>query len=203
MSPARLQSGAIRSFIRGGVQPPLPSVPEPIGLTSTSSAELPPAGTPALPPRVSQPHHATSDAQVCAVPEANGASDRATAGSSGTSSCHSHSQESGSSSRESGPQLQGMHSPIEVSEDSTSQLSHCESQARALSEANASDGPSSSALTEQQVHWPAEHLGGQDKPHMLRFLTTQVDRQLAAADEWGFDTIELGEVAMQCSPSLY
>ncbi len=61
MLPARLQSGAIRSFIRGSVQPLLPPVSESTGLTPTTSAELP-AGIPAGPPHANQPLHRTSDA---------------------------------------------------------------------------------------------------------------------------------------------
>lgn len=190
MSPARLQSGAIRSFIRGGVQL-LPPVSESTGLTPATSAELP-AGAPAGPPRVSHPLHVTSDAQARAAPEASGARNRAMAESSARDSRHSHSLDSCSSGRESGPQVQGKQSPSEMSEDSRSQLRQCGLQPRA----SVSNGPRSLAILEQQVHWPAEPLNGQDEPHVLRSLTTQVDRQLAATDEWGFDTIKLGEVAM-------
>ncbi|BDA49607.1 probable cAMP-specific 3',5'-cyclic phosphodiesterase 4C at C-terminar half [Coccomyxa sp. Obi] len=178
MSQARLQSGAIRSFIRGGVQP-LPPVSESTGVTPTTSAELPPAGTPAGPPHIQA---------------ADGASNMATAGSSATSTPHSHSQDSGSCGRESSPQVQGMQSPSEMSEDSRSQLRHCEAQPAALLRTSASDSAHSSALGEQQGHWPAEPLNGRDEQHVLRYLTTQLDRQLAAANEWGFDTIKLGEV---------
>ncbi|CAL8464523.1 g4058 [Coccomyxa elongata] len=146
MSSARLQSGAIRSFICGSVQPLLPAISESTILTPTTSAELP-TGIPAGPPRANQPLHMTSDAAP------------------------------------------GMHSPSEMPEDSESQLRQYESQRRA----RAPDNTRSSALNEHQVQWPVEPLGGQNAPHVLRSLTSQVDRLLAAADDWGFDTIQLGK----------
>lgn len=76
-----------------------------------------------------------------------------------------------------------MHSPSEMPEDSESQLRQFDSQARAP------DNPCSLALNEHQVQWPLEPLSGQNAPHVLRSLTSQVDRLLAAADDWGFDTI--------------
>lgn len=214
MSDARLQSGMIRNLIRG-IGQPLPPVSEATGLTPTASVELPPSTNSPSTPK-SLPHDDETAAAEILIRSSTESSSRAAG------------QRSNGGSAEGGSAANGRCDGRPSSFDSGARPATAERQsaggAKALGNEDrnggggevgwgdasqaaqrGSDGSQQwRSVRFMEAHQPLEHPWAchpQDscKPHVLRSLMARVEGLLAAADEWGFDTLELSEVgALSC-----
>ncbi len=186
MSNARLQSGMIRSFIRATAQP-LPPVSEATGLTPAASAELAP-NTPAgvNPAGVKPSYPRLSDANPSGPQAHEGHSFLDSGSRSSRASRHSRSSSSSADI-------------VQAAVDNASKWRNWDAQAASLSEETSGTpvhgGSTAQSLEEQQEQPCAGASNGHGEPHVLRSLVTRVERHLAEADQWGFDTIELDEVS--------